>query len=95
MSDNQITDVKIYDLRVPTSDQLMGSDPFHVKPDYSAVLTIIESSVGKKGLSIVFTVGAGNDWIAYGINQLIPLIQKLDIDSFKENPGKLYQTMLG
>ena len=94
MSDNQITDVKIYDLRVPTSDQLMGSDPFHVKPDYSAVLTIIESSVGKKGLSIVFTVGAGNDWIAYGINQLIPLIQKLDIDSFKENPGKLYQTML-
>ena len=68
MSDNQITDVKIYDLRVPTSDQLMGSDPFHVKPDYSAVLTIIESSVGKKGLSIVFTVGAGNDWIAYGIN---------------------------
>ena len=94
MSDNKITDIKIYDLRVPTSDQLMGSDPFHVKPDYSAVLIIIESSNRKKGLSIVFTIGAGNDWIAYGINQLIPLIQGLNIESFKENPGELYQTLL-
>ena len=41
MSDNQINDVKIYDLRVPTSDQLMGSDPFNVKPDYSALFNII------------------------------------------------------
>ena len=30
-----ITKIDIDDIRVPTSDSLLGSDPFHRKPDYS------------------------------------------------------------
>ena len=32
-----ITDVTVQDIRVPTSDELLGSDPFHKKPDYFAI----------------------------------------------------------
>ena len=94
MSVTHITAINPQDLRVPTSDELLGSDPFHKKPDYSAVLTTINSSSGKSGVSVVFTVGAGNDWITYGIKQLTPLVQSITLDSFKENPGELYQTIL-
>ena len=94
MSVTHITAINPQDLRVPTSDELLGSDPFHKKPDYSAVLTTINSSSGKSGVSVVFTIGAGNDWITYGIKQLTPLVQSITLDSFKENPGELYQTIL-
>ena len=94
MSVTHITAINPQDLRVPTSDELLGSDPFHKKPDYSAVLTTINSSSGKSGVSVVFTIGAGNDWITYGIKQLTPLVQNITLDSFKENPGELYQTIL-
>lgn len=89
-----ITDVTVQDIRVPTSDELLGSDAFHKKPDYSAVLTTITSSSGKRGISVVFTVGAGNDWVAYAIDQLVPLVKNTTLDSFIKDPGELYQTIL-
>ena len=89
-----IIDVTVQDIRVPTSDELLGSDPFHKKPDYSAVLTTITSSSGKRGISVVFTCGAGNDWVAYAIDQLVPLVKNTTLDSFIEDPGELYQTIL-
>jgi len=89
-----ITDVTVQDIRVPTSDELLGSDPFHKKPDYSAVLTTITSSSGKRGISVVFTCGAGNDWVAYAIDQLVPLVKNTTLDSFIEDPVELYQTIL-
>ncbi len=91
---NTVKNVTVQDLRVPTSDDLLGSDPFHKKPDYSCVLTTIESNSGAKGISVVFTVGAGNDWVAYGVNELIPLVKNYAIDDFIKNPGELYQTIL-
>ena len=62
----KVVKVDVVDLRVPTSDTLLGSDPFHKKPNYSAVLTTLETSTGHQGISVAFTAGAGNDWIAYG-----------------------------
>ncbi len=94
MSANVITDLTVQDIRVPTSDDLLGSDPFHKKPDYSVVLTTLECSDGKRGISVVFTVGAGNDWVAYGIRELRPLVKDLNLESFMENPGNQYQTIL-
>ena len=89
-----ITDVTVQDIRVPTSDELLGSDPLHKKPDYSAVLTTITSSSGKRGISVVFTCGAGNDWVVYAIDQLVPLVKNTTLDSFIKDPGELYQTIL-
>ena len=57
----KILNIKVSDIRVPTSDTLLGSDPFHKKPNWSCVYTQIELDNGIEGLSVCFTSGAGND----------------------------------
>ncbi|MBN32311.1 MAG: mandelate racemase/muconate lactonizing enzyme domain-containing protein [Dehalococcoidia bacterium] len=86
-----IVSTKVSDIRVPTSDSLLGSDPFHKKPNYSCVYTTIELSNGVLGNSVCFTSGAGNDWIAYGVKDILKLIKNYNFNEFIANPGKLYK----
>ena len=69
----KIISIKVSDIRVPTSDTLLGSDPFHKKPNYSCVYTTIKLSNGIEGNSICFTSGAGNDWIVFGVRDIAKL----------------------
>ena len=55
----RIKEFEVIDLRVPTSDSLLGSDPFHRKPNYSVVLTKLFGGNGIEGISVNFTIGAG------------------------------------
>lgn len=89
-----IQNVNVVDLRVPTSDTLLGSDPFHKKPNYSAVLTTLETNVGLKGISVAFTAGAGNNWIAYGVKDLAQLVIGMDIDTFIADPGAFHRLLI-
>ena len=75
MRNSKIINTEVFDIRVPTSDTLLGSDPFHKKPNYSCVYTKITLSNGIEGNSICFTSGARNDWIAYGVNDLAKLLE--------------------
>ena len=92
--DCAIEKVNVVDLRVPTSDTLLGSDPFHKKPNYSAVLTTIETNTGHKGISVAFTAGAGNDWIAYGVKDLSNLISGMNFSSFTNDPGAFFKLLI-
>ena len=74
MQNSKIINTEVFDVRVPTSDTLLGSDPFHKKPNYSCVYTKINLSNEIEGNSICFTSGAGNDWIAYGVKDLAKLL---------------------
>ena len=96
MSDQSvtITSAVITDLRVPTSDQLLGSDPFHKEPDYSSALLHLETDSGLRGVSVVFTVGAGTDWICHGINDLCRLVIGTTLDDFTAAPIKLYRRLI-
>ena len=87
----KIKDIVVTDLRVPTSDTLLGSDPFHKKPNYSCVYTTINLSNGIQGHSICFTSGAGNDWIAYGVKDIAKLLEEYDFTEFMNNPGLTYK----
>ena len=87
----KIKDIVVTDLRVPTSDTLLGSDPFHKKPNYSCVYTTINLSNGIQGHSICFTSGAGNDWIAYGVKDIAKLLEEYDFTEFMNNPGLIYK----
>ena len=82
-----IETVNVVDLRVPTSDTLLGSDPFHKKPNYSAVLTALQTNTGRTGISVAFTAGAGNDWIAYGVKDLAQLVIGTSLEEFIDDPG--------
>ena len=87
----KIVSVEVADLRVPTSDTLMGSDPFHKKPSYSCVYTQIKLSNGIEGNSVGFTVGAGNDWIVYGVKDIAKLLENYSFDKFIDDPGSTYK----
>ena len=91
---DKIIAVDVIDIRVPTSDTLLGSDPFHTKPNYSAVYTKIITEDGFEGLSIVFTLGAGNDWIAYGVKDLSKLLIGMSFSKFSDNPGEIYKMFI-
>ena len=89
-----ITSARVVDLRVPTSDTLLGSDPFHKKPNYSAVLLGLETDSGLEGLSVSFTAGAGNDWIAYGVRDLVQLVVGTSLGEFIDDPGSFYRKLI-
>lgn len=89
-----IEDVSVVDLRIPTSDTLLGSDPFHKKPNYSAVLTTIQTNTGQYGISVAFTAGAGNDWIAYGVKDLAQLVTGMDVSTFVNDPGAFHRLLI-
>ncbi len=89
-----ITSAKVIDLRVPTSDQLLGSDPFHKEPDYSSAVLYLETDSGLTGVSVVFTVGAGTDWICHGVNDLCQLVIGSRLEDFIHAPIKLYRRLI-
>ena len=90
----KITGFEVIDLRVPTSDQLLGSDPFHKEPDYSSAVLHLHTDTALQGVSVVFTVGAGTDWICYGIKDLCQLVVDTDFEDFSTSPFKLYQRLI-
>lgn len=90
----KITSAEVIDLRVPTSDQLLGSDPFHKEPDYSSAVLHLETDAGLKGVSVVFTVGAGTDWICHGIKDLCQLIVGTNLEDFAAAPIHLYRRLI-
>lgn len=92
--DCKIESVNVIDLRVPTSDTLLGSDPFHKKPNYSAVLTTIETNTGHIGISVAFTAGAGNDWIAFGVKDLAQLVVGMQVETFVNDPGEFHKLLI-
>ena len=70
----KITDMKVQDLRFPTSEDLTGSDAIHTDPDYSAAYVTIETSdPNLKGFGIAFTLGKGNDIVAECIRNYFPI----------------------
>ena len=87
----KIVDVEVIDIRVPTSDTLQGSDPFHKKPNWSCVYTSIKLDNGIEGLSVCFTSGAGNDWIAYGVRDIAKLFKDFEFIKFINDPGSVYK----
>ena len=90
----RITSAEVIDLRVPTSDQLLGSDPFHKEPDYSSALLHLETDTGLRGVSVVFTIGAGTDWVCHGIQDLCQLIIGSNLQDFTVAPIRLYRRLI-
>ncbi len=91
----KITACRVVDVRYPTSDSLKGSDPFHKKPDYSAPYIELKTDNPKlTGVALVFTIGAGTDWINFGIEDLAKLVVGLDVAEFAREPGRFHRRLV-
>lgn len=71
-----IKDVRVRDIRFPTSKMMDGSDAMHTAPDYSAAYVVLktDSADGLEGHGLTFTVGRGNELCAAAVNSLAPLL---------------------
>jgi len=92
----RITDLHVFDLRFPTSQQLDGSDAMNPDPDYSAAYVVLDTDAGAlKGHGLTFTIGRGNEVVCLAIEALRHLVVGLELDWVKENPARFWRHLTG
>lgn len=74
------TTLHVTDVRFPTSTSLDGSDAMNKDPDYSAAYLEVGTSDGESGVSLVFTIGRGNDVQGAAIRALSHHLLGRDVD---------------
>ncbi len=88
----KITDLRVFDLRFPTSQSLDGSDAMNPDPDYSAAYVILDTDDGDlKGHGLTFTIGRGNDICCMAIKAMRHLVVGTELSTVLENPGKYWR----
>jgi L-fuconate dehydratase len=90
-----ITEVDVYDIRFPTSEQLDGSDAMNPDPDYSAAYVVLGTDApgGLAGYGLCFTIGRGNDVVAAAIDTLRPYVVGRPVDSVTGDLGAFYRLL--
>ena len=69
MSEIRISNVRVLDVRFPTSRESIGSDAVNKDPDYSAAYCILETNGGPEGHGLTFTLGRGNELCVLALEQ--------------------------
>ena len=91
----RITGVRAYDLRFPSEGALDGSDAMNPDPVYSAAYAVLETDGDHQGYGLTFTIGRGNELCVAAIGALAPLVQGLDLDWIREDPGRFWARVTG
>ncbi|WP_028003954.1 L-fuconate dehydratase [Sinorhizobium meliloti] len=88
----RITDLRVFDLRFPTSASLDGSDAMNPDPDYSAAYVILDTDrPGLAGHGLTFTIGRGNDICCMTIEAMRHLVVGQDISNILKHPGRFWR----
>ncbi|RVH82723.1 L-fuconate dehydratase [Sinorhizobium meliloti] len=88
----RITDLRVFDLRFPTSASLDGSDAMNPDPDYSAAYVILDTDrPGLAGHGLTFTIGRGNDICCVAIEAMRHLVVGQDISNILKHPGRFWR----
>jgi L-fuconate dehydratase len=88
----RITDLRVFDLRFPTSQSLDGSDAMNPDPDYSAAYVILDTDSGElAGHGLTFTIGRGNDICCMAIQAMRHLVVGQELETFARAPGKFWR----
>src|SRR4051794_7053883 len=92
----RITDLRVFDLRFPTSQSLDGSDAMNPDPDYSAAYVILDTDAPDiAGHGLTFTIGRGNDICCMAIEAMRHLIVGADLDEVRAAPGRFWRHLTG
>jgi L-fuconate dehydratase len=92
-----ITDVRVLDIRFPTSKALDGSDAMNPDPDYSAayVVLLTDHPDGLDGHGLTFTIGRGTELCVAAVEALAYLVKGKTLESFTENMGAFWRMITG
>lgn len=92
----RITDLRVFDLRFPTSQSLDGSDAMNPDPDYSAAYVILDTDPdGLSGHGLTFTIGRGNEICCAAINAMKHLVVGAELGDILAHPGKFWRHLTG
>jgi L-fuconate dehydratase len=93
----KITDLRVLDVRFPTSLSLDGSDAMNPDPDYSAAYVVLTTDRrdGVEGHGLTFTIGRGTDIVVAAVGALRPLVVGQDIAAFAAAPGAFWKHLTG
>src|SRR3954451_2457784 len=70
----RIAELRVRDVRFPTSRLRDGSDAMNPMPDYSAAYVVVRTTAGEEGHSRVFTIGRGTDVQVAAIEAFAPAV---------------------
>ena len=88
----RITDLRVFDLRFPTSQSLDGSDAMNPDPDYSAAYVILDTDAPDlAGHGLTFTIGRGNDICCMAIEAMRHLVVGADLTEVLAHPGAFWR----
>ncbi|MFW8609635.1 L-fuconate dehydratase [Rhizobium beringeri] len=88
----RITDLRVFDLRFPTSQSLDGSDAMNPDPDYSAAYVILDTDAPDlAGHGLTFTIGRGNDICCMAIEAMRHLVVGADLADVLAHPGTFWR----
>ncbi len=85
LSEILITNVRVVDLRFPTSREQIGSDAVNKDPDYSAAYCILETNAGITGYGLTFTLGRGTDLVVQAASYLSRYLVGRTLSSITDN----------
>jgi len=91
----KITDLRVLDVRFPTSLSLDGSDAMNPDPDYSAAYVILETDGPHQGHGLTFTIGRGNEIVVTAVRALAPLVVGKTLASITANMGEFWRHITG
>ncbi len=90
-----ITNVRVIDLRFPTSGEQIGSDAVNKDPDYSAAYCILETDTGLAGHGLTFTLGRGTELVVGALNYLAKFARNRTLDSITSDLNGFYLQLSG
>jgi len=93
LSDLKITNVRVIDLRFPTSREHIGSDAVNVDPDYSAAYCILETNQGIEGYGLTFTLGRGTELCVEALRYLSRFAVGRTLSSITDDLGAFYRQL--
>ena len=91
----RILDLRISDIRFPTSRDLAGSDAMNPDPDYSAAYVVLETDSDLQGHGLAFTLGRGTEIVVAAAEAMRPLVCGRDLEEFTQDMGAFWRHITG
>ncbi len=95
MQSTTITNVRVLDLRFPTSREHIGSDAVNKDPDYSAAYCILETDAGLEGHGLTFTLGRGTELCVSALKYLARVVRGRPLEELTSDLNAFYLELIG
>jgi L-fuconate dehydratase len=89
----KISDLRVRDVRFPTSREKDGSDALNLG-DYSATYVILETDQGLEGNGLTFTNGRGNEICVAAVHALKRHVVGRELEAITADPRRFYRDLV-